>query len=62
MPCSDRPAFLGRARPEIGKEVRHLPAGSRPILYRVAADGVEIVRVVHGWRNPRGPSLAADGE
>jgi len=41
---------LGRARPDIAAELRYFPVDSYLILYLQIADGVEIVRVVHGAR------------
>ncbi len=41
--------LMGRARPEIREEgVRSLVAGSHVIFYRALADGMELVRVIHG--------------
>jgi len=42
---------LGPARPDITPEMRYFPVGSYLILYRIVADTVEIVRVLHGARN-----------
>jgi len=44
---------IGRARPEIGKEIRSFPIGKYLILYRMVPQGVEIVRVIHGARDLR---------
>ncbi|MBT9290046.1 type II toxin-antitoxin system RelE/ParE family toxin [Prosthecodimorpha staleyi] len=41
---------LGIARPDIRPELRTFPAGRYLILYRVAGQDAEIVRVVHGAR------------
>jgi toxin ParE1/3/4 len=43
----------GRQRPEIGAEVRALTIGNYLVLYRLAEQRVEIVRVrvVHGARD-----------
>jgi hypothetical protein len=51
--------MMGRARPELRSDLRSFPFGAYPILYRAIDDGVEIVRVVHGARNLRGPSSEA---
>jgi toxin ParE1/3/4 len=48
-----RNPFLGMARNDIAEGVRHLPVGNYLILYRALADGVEIVRYVHGRRRLR---------
>jgi toxin ParE1/3/4 len=41
---------LGQARPDIAPELRYFPVGSYLILYREIANGIEVVRVVHGAR------------
>lgn len=43
--------FLGRACPELAPDLRRLPVKSYVIFYRPTADGVEIVRVLHGARD-----------
>ena len=42
---------LGQARPDLSEGVRHWPVGSYLILYRIEADHVLIVRVIHGARD-----------
>lgn len=42
--------YLGPARPDIAPELRYALVGRYLILYRIIADGVQIVRVVHGAR------------
>ena len=42
---------LGRERPDIAPGVRYLPVGKYLILYRPLADGIEVVRLVHGARD-----------
>ncbi len=42
---------LGRARPELDRELRSLPHRQYVIYYRPTARGVEIVRVLHGARD-----------
>jgi toxin ParE1/3/4 len=49
---------LGPARPDIAPALRYLPVRRYLILYREIADGVEIVRVVHGARDVQ--ALMAD--
>jgi len=44
---------IGRLRPDIAAGVRHLVVGNYLILYRVSDDEVEIVRYVHGRRDPK---------
>lgn len=45
---------LGPARPEIAPDLRLWIMDRYVILYRVVADGVEIVRVAHGSRDRKG--------
>ncbi len=45
----EQPEF-GAARPDIAPELRYFPVESYLIFYRIIADGIEIVRVVHGSR------------
>ena len=42
--------YLGPARPDIAPELRYFPVGSYLLLYREIADGIEVVRVIHGAR------------
>jgi toxin ParE1/3/4 len=49
---AENPAF-GPARPDIAPQLRYSPVGSYLIFYRQVAEGVEIVRVLHGARNLR---------
>ncbi|WP_027134914.1 type II toxin-antitoxin system RelE/ParE family toxin [Geminicoccus roseus] len=46
---SDRP-LLGRARPEIAADAHFWRVGRYLILYRPVADGVQVVRILHGAR------------
>jgi toxin ParE1/3/4 len=41
----------GRQKPDIGAEVRALTIGNYLVLYRLAEQRIEIVRVVHGARD-----------
>jgi toxin ParE1/3/4 len=41
---------FGEARPDIAPELRYFPVGKYLVFYRIIADGIEIVRVVHGSR------------
>ncbi len=41
----------GTPRPELGRGVRSVVVGNYVVLYRVAPDAIEIVRVVHGARD-----------
>lgn len=42
---------MGQSRPDVRVDVRHWPVGDYLILYRVTAERLEIVRVVHGARD-----------
>jgi toxin ParE1/3/4 len=42
---------MGRARPELAPRLRSFPEGKYIILYRLAPDAIEIVRVLHGARD-----------
>jgi len=42
---------LGPARRDIAPDLRYFPVRRYLILYRMAGDGVEIVRVLHGARD-----------
>ena len=41
---------IGSARADIAPELRHFPVGNYLILYREIANGIEVVRVIHGAR------------
>lgn len=45
---------IGILRDDIAKGVRVFPVGNYLVLFRTLADGVEIVRYVHGARQMRG--------
>lgn len=49
---ADNP-HLGPARPEIGEEARHLVCERWLALYRIAPEGVQVVRVVDGAQDLR---------
>jgi toxin ParE1/3/4 len=42
---------LGRARDELAKDLRSFPFGRYVIFFMPLADGVEVVRVLHGARD-----------
>ncbi|MCV6615295.1 MAG: type II toxin-antitoxin system RelE/ParE family toxin [Cellvibrionaceae bacterium] len=46
-------ARLGRKRPELIEGVRSLPYKSHTLYYRIVADRVELVRVLHGRQDPQ---------
>jgi toxin ParE1/3/4 len=39
---------MGRSRDELEEGLRSFPVGRHVIFYRVIAEGVEIIRVLHG--------------
>ena len=42
---------MGERRPELGENLRSFAAGTYVIVYRPISEGVEIVRVVSGYRD-----------
>ena len=42
---------IGRVRSELEKDIRSFPLGRYIIFYRPLADGIEVVRVLHGSRD-----------
>jgi toxin ParE1/3/4 len=52
---AERP-LLGRARPELGADLRSFAHRPYLIFYRPLADGIEVLRVLHGARE-LGPLL-----
>ncbi|QIR41902.1 type II toxin-antitoxin system RelE/ParE family toxin (plasmid) [Tolypothrix sp. PCC 7910] len=42
---------IGRARTELAPKLRSIPVGKYLIFYRPIAEGIEIVRVIHGARD-----------
>ena len=47
----DRPG-IGALRPEISLRLRLFPFGSYLVLYHEEAHGIDVIRVVHGRRDP----------
>ena len=43
--------FMGRQRDELAPRLRSFPVSNYIIFYRPMADGIEIVRVLHGSRD-----------
>jgi toxin ParE1/3/4 len=41
----------GREEPKLGADLRSFPVGSYLIFYRPAANGIALVRVLHGARD-----------
>ena len=46
-------ALIGTERPELLPDVRSLPIQSHTLFYRVSANRVEIIRVLHGRQDPK---------
>jgi toxin ParE1/3/4 len=42
---------MGQHRPEFGSEIRTFSVGNYVVVYRPFAEGVEVVRVVSGFRD-----------
>ncbi len=42
---------MGQARPDLRPGLRHWPVGNYLILYRIDADAITVVRVIHGARD-----------
>jgi toxin ParE1/3/4 len=42
---------LGRKRPDLSPDLHSLPVGHYVIFYRPAADGIQVIRVLHGARD-----------
>ena len=45
--------FMGTERPELLPDTRSLPIESHTLFYRVTANRVEIIRVLHGRQDPQ---------
>jgi len=45
--------LMGTERPELLPNTRSLPIESHTLFYRVTANRVEIIRVLHGRQDPR---------
>ena len=48
-----RQPLMGNERPELLPDIRSLPIESHTLFYRVTADRIEIVRVLHGRQDPQ---------
>lgn len=44
--------FIGAARPELGREARILVEGRYVVIYEPQPDGIAVIAVVHGMRDP----------
>lgn len=49
--ASARQPEMGRARPELGKNLRSFVVGRHVIFYLPLSKGIEVVRVLHGARD-----------
>ena len=45
--------LMGTERPELLPDTRSLPIESHTLFYRVSANRVEIIRVLHGRQDPQ---------
>ena len=43
--------FAGRARPELAADLRSFPVGNYVLFYRPLSAGIELVRVLSGYRD-----------
>lgn len=43
--------LAGRERPDIQKDLRSFPVGRYVVFYLPLADGIEVVRVMHGQQD-----------
>lgn len=43
--------LMGRTRPELEQELRSFPFGRYVIFYAPLADGIDVIRVLHGARD-----------
>ncbi|PUB86336.1 MAG: type II toxin-antitoxin system RelE/ParE family toxin [gamma proteobacterium symbiont of Ctena orbiculata] len=48
-----RQPLMGTERPELLPDTRSLPTQSHTLFYRVTANRVEIIRVLHGRQDPQ---------
>jgi len=42
---------IGRARPELGKDIRSFVVGQYVVLYLPLPNGIDVIRVLHGARD-----------
>lgn len=54
----ERSSHAGRARPEFGAEIRSYSAVPYVAFYRVADGRVEVLRIVHGYRDVKEPLMS----
>jgi len=46
-----RTPLAGRERPRLGSGIRSFPTGNYLILYRAVEEGIDVVRIVSGYRD-----------
>ena len=52
--------LMGRARPELGEEIRSMPAGNHVVFYRPSPQAIVLVRVLSGYMEVDAVRLADD--
>ncbi len=45
--------LMGRERPELWPDLRAFPVKSHTVFYRVSANAIDIIRVLHGRQDPQ---------
>ncbi len=55
------PGTLGRARPELGADLRSFPFRGHVIFFRYAGDTLEVVNVLEGHRDIEAAFKDSDG-
>lgn len=56
MMLRDNP-LAGRARPELGRELRSFAVGNYVMFYRPLADGIDLVRALNGRKDIRAEDM-----
>lgn len=52
---------IGQPRPDLAPNVRFFPVGSYLIFYRESAEGIQVLRVLHGARDYRSADFQPRG-
>ncbi len=52
--------LMGRARPELGEEIRSMPGASYVVFYRPSPQAIVLVRVLSGYMEADAGRLADD--
>lgn len=50
--------LAGRARAELSDHVRSFPIGNYVVFYRPMSDGIELIRVLNGYRDIQAADLS----